>query len=975
MSRRRKVWLGLAASLSFSSLGYGQTTYTWNDPAGGNFHNSTNWTPSGVPGAIDRTVFTLPDTYTVTLSLNGTSSQVFEARRGHVTLQYNNTTANHTFNAVFVTPNTIDSWTSSTMTLSNMTSQPLTTTSLQVGVINGKTGTLNINNNGNLVADIALIGNFTGGIGNLNISTTGASQNSALTSQGVVIGGQGGTGIALVSGTNARLQATSYLYVGEGINLVQGSLTVSNGGSVITPDLELGISNGSSSQLRNHSISVSGTNSRIDAGTITVAQGTAVTNAANGTISVISGGTISSTGAVTFASGSASTTGALTVSGTNSLFQSTQSIVFGVDGSASVNVATGGRMLANGYVFGQNAGSSGRLLVQSLGSSVESTAGMTIGFDGTGHVDVVSNGQLSAEGSIGIGNGNSGTLNIQNGRVFSDGGRVGIGTSGVGQVTVSGLGSSWNAIGDNSLQVGVAGQGTMNINNGGSVSARAMELGNQPGSNGNVTVQGAASTLTVTEAFTIGTVAQGTGSLAINAGGKVEANTLVLYPTGSLQLNGGSLHVSNYLDQGGAFQWNSGTVNFTRTINIDDALATSLMGSSHVLRTNQILSASGGASPPVLSIVTNVTADGGRIQSDGEVFIASGQTMLLQNGSRVSSTTGLTNAGMLELKGSTTQVNGGAVTNQGVIHGTGVLNAGLINSTGLVQVTAGERLTLAAPANSNAASIQMLGGILDVKGAINNQATGFISGHGTIMTSTASPGGIGLVNSGVLALSGGNTNVFGDVEVRTGGRIITSGGSVTTFHDDVVHNGAEIRTSTGAYSVFFGQVSGAGAYTGAGTVQYEGDLRPGNSPANVTYAGNLEFSVTSKLVMELGGINPGSEHDRLTVQGTISLGGALEIDLINGYQPRAGQAFLLIDNQGSGAIGGTFTGLPEGASFTGDGQLFTISYLGGNGNDVMLVAVPEPTTRALMGLAVVGGAGYGWRRYRRQQRALEQSIP
>lgn len=140
---------------------------------------------------------------------------------------------------------------------------------------------------------------------------------------------------------------------------------------------------------------------------------------------------------------------------------------------------------------------------------------------------------------------------------------------------------------------------------------------------------------------------------------------------------------------------------------------------------------------------------------------------------------------------------------------------------------------------TNLGNIELSGGTIEFTKTLSNLANGFISGRGEFRGSTASPGGIGLSNLGVLAFSGGTTDIRGDVQNNAGGHIVNAGGGVLTFYDDVVHNGAEIRTDAGSRTVFFGAQSGAGPFTGTGTVEYAGDLRPGNSPANVTYEGDV----------------------------------------------------------------------------------------------------------------------------------------
>jgi hypothetical protein len=66
--------------------------------------------------------------------------------------------------------------------------------------------------------------------------------------------------------------------------------------------------------------------------------------------------------------------------------------------------------------------------------------------------------------------------------------------------------------------------------------------------------------------------------------------------------------------------------------------------------------------------------------------------------------------------------------------------------------------------------------------------------------------------------------------------------------------------------------------------------------------------------------------------------------------PSLGQQFLVIDNRGSNPIDGTFIDLPEGAVVWAGNYGFTISYVGGTGNDVVLTALAPPRYFTLSGL-------------------------
>jgi hypothetical protein len=75
--------------------------------------------------------------------------------------------------------------------------------------------------------------------------------------------------------------------------------------------------------------------------------------------------------------------------------------------------------------------------------------------------------------------------------------------------------------------------------------------------------------------------------------------------------------------------------------------------------------------------------------------------------------------------------------------------------------------------------------------------------------------------SGQLQLSGGFSDVTGEVRNLAGGRIIVTGGGTSTFHGPLRNNlGSEFRVSAGSTAVFLSAVQGGG-FTGAGTKIFE----------------------------------------------------------------------------------------------------------------------------------------------------------
>lgn len=123
-----------------------------------------------------------------------------------------------------------------------------------------------------------------------------------------------------------------------------------------------------------------------------------------------------------------------------------------------------------------------------------------------------------------------------------------------------------------------------------------------------------------------------------------------------------------------------------------------------------------------------------------------------------------------------------------------------------------------------------------------------------------------------------------------------------------------------------------------------GVIAPGQSPGCLS-TGNLTMVSGSAYDFEVGGATECSEYDQLKVVGAVDLGGGtLNTISYNSFAPINGQSYKIIDNDGSDAVTGTFASLPEGATFTLGGAVLKISYVGGDGNDVVLSVSSSPAT-------------------------------
>jgi len=86
-----------------------------------------------------------------------------------------------------------------------------------------------------------------------------------------------------------------------------------------------------------------------------------------------------------------------------------------------------------------------------------------------------------------------------------------------------------------------------------------------------------------------------------------------------------------------------------------------------------------------------------------------------------------------------------------------------------------------------------------------------------------------------------------------------------------------------------------------------GTVAPGLSPGVMTVSGNYTQGADATLEIELGGGARGSQYDALDVNGLVTLDGGLDVTMINGYTPYAGQEFDILDWWG--ALSGTFNSL------------------------------------------------------------------
>ncbi len=744
--------------------------------------------------------------------------------------------------------------------------------SLVIGYFPSGQGDVNITGVGSRVItnDEIVVGRE--GYGSFNVTQEGNAHSS-----GTVLIGSASTGVgkATVAGAGSRWTQTGAMTIG---NEGRGLLAISNGGYVTTAGSAT-IGDSSSGQ---GIVNVSGSGSRWDVdNTLTVG------NIGAGTLHITDGGVVASNSALVGFKESG-TVGQVVVTGADSRWTVANNLSIADLGTGTISAVNDGRIEVGGNLIINNPTGDPIGTVHLDGGTVDVTGNFT----NNGVLDL-RDGLLRVRGTFQP-NATPGAFTI-NGTDFDDLPTVELyGSATTTNVTTLTVGNNRRgelivrdgrnlSAGANAINVGAlaGGEGVINVVGGGNFGT---------GGGGSLNVGGA------------GTTAGGTGTINIASGGWVDVGTLRLHAGGTINLNGGTLSFDVLGPINGTLNWSSGTVRFdAATQTIDSPIALKFFGPDRTLRAGRTLTGLNA-----LSFATPVAVDGGSLTATTLSF-TNNAALEIRSGVAAASGT-VNNSGSIVLANSLAQLSAATLNNSGVLRGTGLVHASLNNSTsGQVQVTAGQRLQIEAASHTNAGQISVIGGEIDVAGAVTNSAsTGIITARDAILRFRD-----GVVNNGSLAFSNGTVDFYGDIQQNVGGRITVSGGGIANFYDDVnlAEGAANVQVtalgSTVSKAVFFGSYNGG--ESGGGQSFIEGDHRPGHSPGVVTFAGDLFYGSFATLHIELGGTTQGVEYDHVQVAGQLALGGTLNVSLIDTkdgvFEPQAGQSFDILD---WGSLAGTF---------------------------------------------------------------------
>ena len=269
----------------------------------------------------------------------------------------------------------------------------------------------------------------------------------------------------------------------------------------------------------------------------------------------------------------------------------------------------------------------------------------------------------------------------------------------------------------------------------------------------------------------------------------------------------------------------------------------------------------------------------------------------------------------LTVDGPTSQLTAGRVAVDGTLNVTDgamiTVDRGVsVGSAATATIDAGSDLLISGRlANFDTATATLSHGRYVVNGSlrfpnahiVTNNAILFLGGASSEITDTS--GVDALTDFAVNTVDGDftteNRNLAVSGDFSNAGSMTIRNGSFSAVGDYAQTDGSTLLDSgtliASTIAIQGGTLTGIGTLT-ATTVTNAGLVAPGFSPGIITINGDYTQESSGVLAMEIGGLEPGTQHDQLVVTGTATLAGRLDVALINdfGFTPAVGDAADII---------------------------------------------------------------------------------
>lgn len=345
----------------------------------------------------------------------------------------------------------------------------------------------------------------------------------------------------------------------------------------------------------------------------------------------------------------------------------------------------------------------------------------------------------------------------------------------------------------------------------------------------------------------------------------------------------------------------------------------------------------------------------------GSYTIGSGATVEFDGGTHQLTNIGINSSGTMLLTTNTLQVNGNDVTinTPGILAIAGGFLTGnaKINVGGTLDWTGGtisldDTLRLTDSTSISSASTKNL-----VGGVVENSGVVLWSGSGDVDVSDQAV----IINNAAAVFK---TDAAADLAYQApmGGRLINDG----TFRKfdalidsevsiDFINNGTlEIQEGQLDFSDTLSNTT-TGLIQGNGTLRVSnadfinhGTIAPGLSPGKLLGRGTFPFQSDAILSIEIGGPTAGVGYDRLALSQDAELDGILNVKLIDGFVPAAGDTFRVMTFS---SRSGTFNTFNSPVVF--NTTVFNITY---NSDEILLTAQAVPNAVAASAKVWLEGA-------------------
>ena len=547
-------------------------------------------------------------------------------------------------------------------------------------------------------------------------------------------------------------------------------------------------------------------------------------------------------------------------------------------------------------------------------------------------------GTASFSGSVNLGtnNGDTGTFNQTSGSTtFGSDINVGVNSGSVGYFNQSG--------------------GTVSITGGG------LFLGEANGATGTMKLSGG--TFTDVVGLTVGY--DGTGVLTVSAGTLDNSTSTYAFSIGSLADGQGTVNLSGT----GVLKALNLDVGFAGTGFFNQTGGTGTYGGFYVgyeTGSSGVYNLKGGTLSAGSNEFVGDTGTGTFTQTGGSNTVASGQQLLIGYNSGGSGTYnlqgGTLNAPNVDVGDAGTATLTLSGTGTATVPGTvdiGYYSGGI----GTVNLNTGGRLQVGTSVDGyqGTSVFNFNGGTLQATASSANFVYGLTTanvqvGGAKIDTQTFNVTVPQTLVSGTSAgtADGGLTKLGGGTLILTGANTYTG---VTTVDAGTLaaNNTSGSATGTGAVNVRSGgTLAGNGTISGAVTVENGGTLAPGElAVSRLTLGSNLTLNSGATLAITLGGTTAATGYDQVKLMGALTLGGNLSVSTVNGFSLAVGQTFVILDDTGTSLTRGVFANVTAGLVYTdAAGDTFLVNYAAISDNDAvpndvtLTVAsvVPEPST-------------------------------